>query len=162
MTRTTTPSRSSTQPSLNPFNRKPVNQRDYGAARLKHRAHHHNNMAISSPNKKAQQNKEFKINPEIDAKLNAFMKQEPGLVEFVKNLPREQLERKFILRKMQDQEQRQTYAARVKEWLQKPEQADLRKSIMSTISPNMKPETQERAMVNQAMNYIRNQKIKIG
>jgi hypothetical protein len=119
-------------------------------------------MAISSPNKKAQQNKEFKINPEIDAKLNAFMKQEPGLVEFVKNLPREQLERKFILRKMQDQEQRQTYAARVKEWLQKPEQADLRKSIMSTISPNMKPETQERAMVNQAMNYIRNQKIKIG
>ena len=31
------------------------------------------------------------------------MKAEPGLVQFVKELPREQLERKFLLRKMQDQ-----------------------------------------------------------
>ena len=31
------------------------------------------------------------------------MKAEPGLVQFAKELPREQLERKFLLRKMQDQ-----------------------------------------------------------
>ena len=50
------------------------------------------------------------------------MKAEPGLVQFVKELPREQLERKFLLRKMQDQQQKQGYDAKVKAWLEKPEQ----------------------------------------
>jgi TPP-dependent pyruvate/acetoin dehydrogenase alpha subunit len=47
-------------------------------------------------------------------------------------LPREQLERKFLLRKMQDQDQRQGYSAKVKSWLEKPEQADLVKSIRAS------------------------------
>lgn len=119
-------------------------------------------MAITSPKKKEDQANQIKINPEIDAKLNAFIKAEPGLVQFVKELPREQLERKFMLRKMQDQEQRQSYTAKVKDWLEKPEQQDLVQSFKSTISPNMKPETQERAVLTQAKNYIRNNKIKLG
>ena len=59
-------------------------------------------MAIASPKKKQELERQFKINPEVNAKLDAFMKAEPGLVQFVKDLPREQLERKFLLRKMQD------------------------------------------------------------
>ena len=105
--------------------------------------------------------REFKINPEIDTKLNAFMKAEPGLVKFVQELPREQLERKFLLRKMQDQEQRQGYDTKVRNWLDKPEQADLKKSLMATVSPNMKPEKQEQAIVTQAKNYLRNTGMKI-
>lgn len=83
-------------------------------------------------------------------------------MDYVKELPREQLERKFLLRKMQDRDQKQGYTAKVKAWLEKPEQADLVKSLKATISPNMKPERQEQAVITQAKNYIRNQKIKLG
>ena len=36
-------------------------------------------------------------------------------------MPREQLERKFLLRKMQDEEQKQGYSAKVKAWLPRME-----------------------------------------
>ena len=62
---------------------------------------------------------------------------------------------------MQDQEQKQGYSAKVNAWLEKPEQADLVKSIRATISPNMKPEKQEQALLTHAKNYIRNQSIKL-
>lgn len=119
-------------------------------------------MAIASPKKKEELARQFKINPEVDSKLNAFMKAEPDLVQYVKDLPREQLERKFLLRKMNDVEQRHGYETKVKGWLEKPEQADLFKSLRATVSPNMKPEQQERAVLIQAKNYIRNTKIKLG
>ena len=102
------------------------------------------NMAIASPKKKQELERQFKINPEVNTRLEAFMKAEPGLVQFVKELPREQLERKFLLRKMRDEEQKQGYSAKVKAWLDKPEQADLVKSIKATISPNMKPKNRSR------------------
>ena len=53
------------------------------------------------------------------------MKAEPGLVQFVKELPREQLERKFLLRNMQDHQRKQGYDAKVKAWLERPEQVDV-------------------------------------
>ena len=58
-------------------------------------------MAIASPKSKEELVRQFRFNPEINTRLEAFMKAEPGLVQFVKELPREQLERKFLLRKMQ-------------------------------------------------------------
>ena len=119
-------------------------------------------MAIASPKKKEELARQFKINPEVDTKLNAFMKTNPDLVQYVKELPRDQLERKFLLRKMKDEEQRQGYDVKVKGWLEKPEQADLLKSLRATVSPNMKPEQQERAVLTQAKNYVRNNKIKLG
>lgn len=118
-------------------------------------------MAIAKPKTKDDLTREFRINPEINTKLDAFMKAEPGLVKFVQEIPREQLERKFLLRKMQDQEQRQGYDTKVRNWLDKPEQADLKKSLTATVSPNMKPEKQDQAIVTQAKNYLRNTGIKI-
>ena len=119
------------------------------------------NMAIASPKNKEELVRQFKFNPEVNTRLEAFMKAEPGLVKFVKELPREQLERKFLLRKMQDHERKQGYDAKVKAWLEKPEQAELVKSLKATISPNMKPEKQAQTLVNQAKNYIRNTGMKI-
>jgi hypothetical protein len=118
-------------------------------------------MAIASPKNKEELVRQFKFNPEVDTRLEAFMKAEPGLVQFVKELPREQLERKFLLRKMRDQQLKHGYDAKVKAWLEKPEQADLVKNLKATISPDMKPETKAQALVNQAKNYIRNTGIKI-
>jgi hypothetical protein len=119
-------------------------------------------MAIASPKKKQELERQFKINPDVNTRLEAFMKAEPGLVQFVKELPREQLERKFLLRKLQDQEHKRGYTAKVKAWLEKPEQADLVKSIKATISPNMEPERHEQAVITQAKNFIRNSGIKLG
>ena len=89
------------------------------------------------------------------------MKAEPDLVKFVKELPREQLERKFLLRKMRDRDQQQNYTAKVKAWLEEPEQAELVRNIRAIISPKIKPEQQAQALVNQAKNYIRNTGIKM-
>lgn len=119
-------------------------------------------MAIATPKKKSELAQQFKINPEVNAKLDAFMKAEPDLVQYVKDLPREQLERKFLLRKMKDQEQKEGYTAKVKTWLAKPEQADLVQSIKLTISPNMSAERQESALVVGAKNHLRNSGIKLG
>lgn len=119
-------------------------------------------MAIETPRKKAAQNGQMKVNPEINAKLDTFMKEEPGLVQFVKDLPREQLERKFLLRKMQDRDQMRTYTEKVKAWLAKPEQADLVKRIKAFVSSKMKPEQQEQQLLNRAKTFIHNEGIKIG
>jgi hypothetical protein len=118
-------------------------------------------MAIASPKSKEELVRQFKFNPEVNTRLEAFMKAEPGLVQFVKELPREQLERKFLLRKMKERDQRQNYSARVKAWLEKPEQAELVKSLKATISPEMKPDAKAQALVNQARNYIRNTGIRL-
>ena len=84
-----------------------------------------------------------------------------GLVEFVKQIPRGQLERKFLLRKMQDQQQKEGYTAKVKAWLEKPEQAEVLKAIRSMISRVMKPERQVQVIVNQAKNFIKNSGVKL-
>jgi hypothetical protein len=62
---------------------------------------------------------------------------------------------------MQDHERKQGYDAKVKAWLEKPEQAELVKSVRATIGPNMKPEKEAQTLVNQAKNYIRNTGIKL-
>jgi len=145
------------------FSREPVNQPGYGARGPKRRAPKSQlPMAIASPKKKDELARQFKINPEVDNKLNDFMKANTELVQYVKDLPREQLERKFLLRKMKDEEQKQGYTSKVKAWLAKPEQADLVQSIKSTISPNMKPERQDMALVTAAKNHVRNNGIKLG
>ena len=94
------------------------------------------NMAIASPKKKQELERQFKINPEVNTRLEAFMQAEPELVQFVKTFHENNSKRKFLLRKMQDEQQKQGYQAKVKAWLDKPEQADLVKSIKAIFSPH--------------------------
>jgi hypothetical protein len=119
-------------------------------------------MALASPKRKQEQAKQFKINPEIDAKLNAFMEAEPGLVKSVQDLPRDQLERRFLLRKMNEVEWRKdwrkNYMPKIKAWVEDPENAGIVKTFKATINPKMK----ERALLSQTWNYINNQGIKLG
>jgi len=119
-------------------------------------------MALAKPPKVGEAAGKFKINPEVNARLEKFMKDEPGLVDYVKQLPREQLERKFLLSKMRATEQQQGYTVKVRAWLEKPEQADLLKSLTASVAPNMKPEKQDQAVTNMAKNYIRTNRIKLG
>jgi hypothetical protein len=62
---------------------------------------------------------------------------------------------------MHEEQRRQGYDAKVKAWLERPEQADLVKSLRATINPEMKPEAKAQALVNQAKNYLRNTGIRI-
>jgi hypothetical protein len=118
-------------------------------------------MAIASPKTKEELAREFKINQELNAKLEDFMKAEPGLVKFVKELPREQVERKFLIRKMHDQDQQQGYDAKVKAWMEKPEQAQWVQDKRLTLHKDLSPEKQERALMTMAKNHIQNTKIKL-
>ena len=49
----------------------------------------------------------------------------------------------------------------MKAWLEKPEQAELVKSLKAAIGPNMKPEKQAQVLLSQGKNYIRNTGLKI-
>ena len=77
-------------------------------------------MAIASPKSKEELVRQFRFNSEVNTRLEAFMKAEPGLVRFVKELPREQFERKFLLRKMKDEQRKQGYDVKVRAWLESP------------------------------------------
>jgi hypothetical protein len=118
-------------------------------------------MALAAPKTKEELVRQFRFNPEVNTRLEAFMKAEPGLVKFVRELPREQLERKFLLSKMKDHERKQGYDVKVIAWLERPEQAELVNSLKATISPEMKSERQAQVLVSQAKNYIRKNALRI-
>jgi hypothetical protein len=118
-------------------------------------------MAIASPKNKEELAREFRINPEINAQLEAFMKANPSKVKTVKELPREQLERKFLLHEMRDETKNQRYDTSVKAWMEKPEQAQWVADKRLTFHKSMSPEKQERALIRMAKNHIQNSKIKL-
>ena len=89
------------------------------------------------------------------------MKAEPGLVQFVKELPREQLERKFCSAKCGTSNRSTVMTQRSKPGSRSPNRPSWSRASKATISPEMKPEQQAQALVNQAKNYIRNTGIKI-
>ena len=92
-----------------PSEKRTLNQRSYGAKVAETlRAEPDSLMAIASPKTKVELIRQFRLNPEVNTRLEAFVKAEPGLVQFVRELPREQLE-KFLLRKMQDEQRKQGY-----------------------------------------------------
>lgn len=117
-------------------------------------------MPIESPAKK--QAKQQKINPEIDAQLNAFIKSEPDLVKFVKDLSREELERKFLLRKMWDRDDRVKYDTKVRAWMEKPEQAELVTTLKSAINPHLSQEKQAERLLESVKHTVSKSGIKIG
>jgi hypothetical protein len=118
-------------------------------------------MAIASPKKNEELAREFRINPEINAQLEAFMKANPDKVKTVKELPREQLERKFLLHEMRYQMTIQRYDTSIKAWIEKPENAQWVADKRLTLHKSMSPEKQERALMRMAKNHIQNSKIKL-
>lgn len=61
--------------------------------------------------------KEYKNNPEIDAKIDKFMQANPGLVKAIQAMPRDRLERKYFLIRAEQQENRLGYREKVLGWL---------------------------------------------
>lgn len=101
-----------------------------------------------------------RINEEIDNKLNQFIKDNPKLTETVQQMPRDYLERKYLLGKMQQQNKREAYTAKVSEWLNAPEQQAL-KGALEHIVKEMPEKVRQTELVKEAKQYIRKARIKL-
>ena len=68
------------------------------------------------------QQQQPRVNPEIDRKLNEFIAANPKLAEYYKQQPREQLERKLMLGKMNEFERRERVNGEIRQWVdQRPD-----------------------------------------
>ena len=101
-----------------------------------------------------------RINQEIDNKLNEFIKEHPKLEGHVKAMPREYLERKYLLAKMEQRDRNLAYNNRVAAWLNDPEQAEIKKTLEKTL-PKLSSTRAEATVLTQAKNYLKNSGIKI-
>ena len=98
-----------------------------------------------------------RINNEIDQKINEFIEANPKLAKAVQKMPKEYLERKYLLGKMEQRERQKAYNITVKTWLNKPEQADLKKTLENIVPSH----NNEAVVLNQAKNHLRNSGIKL-
>ena len=102
-----------------------------------------------------------RVNEEIDNKLNQFIKDNPKLTETVKQMPKEYLERKYLLGKMQQQSRREAYTAKVSEWINAPEQRDL-KEAFEQIVKQLPEKNRQAELIKETKQYIRKAGIKLG
>jgi hypothetical protein len=99
----------------------------------------------------------IRTNPEIDAKIDAFIKENPKLLEYYQELPKEQLIRKLILGKMQ----RAGYANQRNEeiiaWVE--EHPDIKAKIEARVK-NVPEANRQRAFLTAAKTEAMNQTVK--
>jgi hypothetical protein len=100
-------------------------------------------------------------NIEIDAKIDLFIMENPSFVESLRAQPREVLERKVILGRIRDIEALQQYSRKVLSWLNKPENAELKETLVSTLPHTADREKQEQLLASQAKMAIKNRGIRI-
>lgn len=101
-----------------------------------------------------------RINEEVDNKLNHFIKDNPKLTEIVKQMPREYLERKYLLHKMQQKNRREAYTNKVAEWINLPQQHDL-KEAFGQIVKNLPEKERQTQLIKEVKQYVRKAGIKL-
>jgi ribonuclease D len=102
-----------------------------------------------------------RVNEEINNKLNQFIADNPKLVQVVKNMPREYLERKYFLHKMQQKNRREAYTNKVAEWINASKQRDL-KEAFEQIVKNLPESARQRELISEVKQYIKKAGIKLG
>jgi len=96
-------------------------------------------------------------NPEIDAKLDKFIAENPGLLEYYQNLSKDDLIRKLMLGKMQRAEYTNTRNGEIKAWVE--EHPELKTKIEERIR-NVPEAKRERAFINAAKQEAMNQTVR--
>jgi hypothetical protein len=96
--------------------------------------------------KKAQE-PTLRRNPEIDAKLDRFIAENPKLVEYYNGLSKDELVRKLMLGKMDRAEYRQGRNSEIKAWVE--EHPEIKTRIEERIR-NVPEANRERAFINAA------------
>ncbi|MDR1282166.1 MAG: hypothetical protein LBK99_15300 [Opitutaceae bacterium] len=101
------------------------------------------NTSAAPATKKA----EPRINPEIDARLNQFIEDNPKLLEYYQQQSREQLVRKLMLTKMNRNEYASRRDLEVMDWLN--EHPEIKTRVEARVK-NVPAENRPRAFVNAA------------
>ena len=96
--------------------------------------------------RKAQENTP-RTNPEIDAKIDRFMQENPKLVEYYQELPKEQLIRKLVLSKMQRSEYTQQRNQEIMAWVE--ENPEIKAKIEARVK-NVPEANRQRAFLTAA------------
>lgn len=71
----------------------------------------------------------YKVNPEVEEKIKQYKAAHPNTLKIIKEMPRERLENEFILKLIRRDEQRQALNQRIKDWVNKPENAEIKKAL---------------------------------
>ena len=107
--------------------------------------------------KKATQEPTLRRNPEIDAKLDRFIGENPDLREYYEKLSKEELIRKLMLGKMQRSEYTNGRNAEIKARVE--EHPEIKERIEARIR-NVPPQNRERAFINAAKSEAMNQTVR--
>ena len=103
--------------------------------------------------KAASQEPTLRRNPEIDAKLDRFIAENPALREYYEKLSKEELIRKLMLGKMQRNEYTNGRNAEIKAWVE--EHPEIKERIEARIK-NVPEQNRERAFINAAKSEAMN------
>ncbi len=103
--------------------------------------------------KKAQE-PTLRRNPEIDAKLDTFIAENPKLLEYYNALTKDELVRKLMLGKMERAEYRQGRNTEIKAWVE--EHPEIKARIEERIR-NVPEANRERAFINAAKREAQDQ-----
>jgi hypothetical protein len=106
--------------------------------------------------RKAQQKPELRRNPEIDAKLDAFIGENPKLAEYYTALSKEELIRKLMLGKMQRSEYTNQRNQEIVAWVE--ENPEIKAKVEQRIR-NVLPKNRERAFITAAKSLALNQTV---
>jgi hypothetical protein len=106
--------------------------------------------------KKAQE-PTLRRNPEIDAKLDAFIGQNPKLVEYYNGLSKDDLVRKLMLGKMQRAEYSNGRNQEIRAWVE--EHPEIKSKIEERLR-NVPAAIRERAFINAAKTEAMNQTVR--
>ena len=98
-------------------------------------------------------------NPEIDAKLDAFIGQNPKLIEYYNGIGKDELIRKLMLGKMQRSEYTNGRNAEIKTWVEA--NPEIKAKIEERIR-NVPPVNRERAFINAAKAAAQNLAVRPG
>ena len=89
----------------------------------------------------------LKSNPEIDAKIDAYIENNPGYWKSIQALPRERLERRLVLKEVEQMDRQRRFQERVlKDVNAKPEL----KQAFEVIVKNLPEELREQGMIHLA------------
>ena len=107
--------------------------------------------------KKAAQEPTLRRNPEIDAKLDRFIGENPDLREYYEKLSKDELIRKLMLGKMQRSEYANGRNAEIKAWFE--EHPEIKDRIEARIK-NVPEQNRERAFITAAKSEAMNQTVR--
>lgn len=106
----------------------------------------------TAPPASSQQQQPFKENPQVNARIDEFIKNNPKQWSYIQSLPRERLERSLILTEIQKQDRAEKMRAGV---LRKLDANPEMKQSIEAMVKNMPAEQRERAMVSIARQTMR-------